>query len=127
MSNAYEFLYQEDIYGIKDPIIIVLDKPWEKTTEEEKTLLNKILGSIKLTLDHVSIIHQLNVKVGDLNIYQPCRVIAFGVKLSDAHPAYQYHVSPGVSFIQVDSLGTLTDVMKKNLWAALKTGFLSTV
>ncbi|NBP68030.1 MAG: hypothetical protein EBR30_28940 [Cytophagia bacterium] len=125
MSSAYEFLYQEDLYLIKNPIIIVLDKPWETTTEEEKTLLSKILGSIKLNLDQVAIIHQPGIRLNDFNIYQSCRVISFGVKLSDLQQNYQYHASTTTAFIQADSLGSLTDVTKKNLWVALKAGFLS--
>lgn len=127
MSNAYDFLYSEDLYSIKDPILIILDKPWESIPEDEKALLSKILGSIRLTLDHVTILHESAMGIEMLKIYQPCRVISFGVKLSEAHPPYQYHLSPEVSFIQADSLGTLTDITKKNLWVALKAGFLATV
>jgi DNA polymerase III psi subunit len=125
MSSAYEFLYQEDLYLIKNPIVIVVDKPWEATTEEEKTLLSKILGSIKLSLDQVAIIHQPGIRLDDFNIYQSCRVISFGVKLSDSLQHYQYHPSSTISFIQADSLSNLTDVTKKSLWVALKAGFLS--
>jgi hypothetical protein len=125
MSNAYEFLYPEDLYSIKESILVVLDKPWTTMAEDEKALLSKILGSIKLTLDHVTIIHQTGLSIETLKIYQPCRVISFGVKLSDTHPPYQYHLSQEVSFIQADSLGSLTDITKKNLWVALKAGFLS--
>lgn len=125
MSHAYEFLYQEDLYAIENQIIVIVDKPWTVISEDEKALLSKILGSIKLSLDQVNIVHQSELNLENLNIYKPCRVISFGVQLSDIHLPYQYHILPEVSFIQVDSLGSLTDAMKKNLWMALKTGFLS--
>jgi hypothetical protein len=122
---AYEFLYTEDIYTINDSILIVVDKPWEEIAEEEKILLTKILGSVKLSLDKVQVVYHQDVSLASLAVYQASKIIAFGIVLSSAHEAYQYHITENTSFIQCDALNMLNDVTKKSLWLALKQAFLS--
>ncbi len=120
---AYEFLYTEDIYTINDSILIVVDKPWEKISDEDKTLLAKILGSVKLSLDKVQIVYQKEASLASLAVYHPSKIISFGVELSASHEPYKYHTAENTSFIQCDALDLLNDVTKKSLWAALKQGF----
>jgi hypothetical protein len=122
---AYEFLYTEDIYTIEDAILIVVDKPWERIGEEEKNLLTKILGSVKLSLDKVQVVYQQDASLASLAVYQPSKIIAFGVVLSATHETYQYHTTENTSFIQCDALNVLNDVTKKSLWLALKQGFVA--
>jgi hypothetical protein len=122
---AYEFLYQEDIYSITDSILIVLDKPWKEVSEEERVLLSKILGSVKLSLDKVQLVHAADTTLDSLKVYQPSKIISFGVTLSGAHELYKHHVSGNTSFILAESLHKLDDVSKKSLWMALKHAFYS--
>jgi len=122
---AYEFLYQEDIYSIADSILIVVDKPWEEIVDNDKTLLSKILGSVKLSLDKVQIVHAINASLDSLKVYRPSKIISFGVRLSKSHELYKHHVVENTSFIQCDALEKLDDAGKKSLWAALKQGFIA--
>ena len=48
-------LYQEELYRIPGKVIVVISRPWEEITYEDRTLLSKILGSVKLSLASVQI------------------------------------------------------------------------
>lgn len=122
---AYEFLYQEDIYSITDSILIVVDKPWGEISEEDRILLSKILGSVKLSLNKVQIVHSTDATLDSLKVYQPSKIISFGAKLSDSHELYKNHIIGNTSLIQSDVLHKLDDVSKKNLWMALKQAFIA--
>jgi hypothetical protein len=122
---AAEFLFTEDIYQITDAILVVVDKPWDEIREEDKALLAKILGSVKLSLDKVQVIHATDTTLDSLKVYQPSKIISFGVTLSGAHEHYKHHVSENTSFIQAESLHKLDDVSKKSLWMALKQAFIA--
>jgi hypothetical protein len=120
---AYEFLYQEDIYLINDSILILIDKPWQEISEEEKILLSKILGSVKLSLDKVQIVHAADATLDSLKVYQPSKIISFGIHLSHSHELYTHYVAKNISIIQSDALQNLDDTLKKSLWGALKQAF----
>jgi hypothetical protein len=117
---AYEFLYQEDLYQLNDSILILVDKPWEEIAEEDKTLLNKILGAVKLTMDKVQVLHRTNISLQEVMTFQPSKIISFGTKLQEINEFYTVVNHQGISFISSEALSSLTDISKKSLWAALK-------
>lgn len=124
LMAAYEFLYQEDIYSITDSILVVIDKPWEEMGEEERILLSKILGSVKLSLDKVQVVHATNSSIDSLKTYPSSKIISFGVSLS-SESKYEIHQQDGITYIQSDKLNELSDQTKKSLWVALREVFLS--
>jgi hypothetical protein len=121
---AYEFLYQEDIYQLTDSILILIDKPWDELREEDKTLLSKILGSVKIHMDKVHVVHRAGINLQELIPYQPSKIISFGVSLAEGNECYKCHTVQNVSFICSEPLANLNDVSKKSLWGALKQLFL---
>lgn len=118
--GAYEFLYQEDLYQLTDSILILVDKSWEEMRDEDKTLLSKILGSVKLSMDNVQVLHRSSTNLQDLLPYQPSKIISFGVSLQESTELYTVKNHQGVSFINSEALSSLTDGSKKSLWNALK-------
>lgn len=121
---AYEFLYQEDLYQLTDSILILIDKPWEEMREEDKTLLSKILGSVKLSMDKVQVLHSTGTSLQEIMRYNPSKVISFGVRLQESSEQYKVIKYQTLSIINSEPLIDLTDVSKKNLWGALKQLFL---
>jgi hypothetical protein len=61
--------------------------------------------------------------LAELATYSPTKVLAFGSTCSSADKKYQAHQLDGVQLILSDSLKTLDDAQKKELWQALKKMF----
>lgn len=120
---AYEFLYQEELYTGTSATIILIDKPWATLSDDDRSLLTKILGAVKLSIDQVQIVHAEKTSLRDLAIYQPARVISFGVGVAEFQDLYSRHASGTTSVILSEPLSGLDDVKKKNLWAALRQMF----
>ena len=80
-TNPLESLYSEELYNIPPKVLIVISKPWSEIQEDEKTLLGKILGSVKLSLSSVQIINRVEFGFDDFNSYRPVCIIAFGATL----------------------------------------------
>ena len=118
--SANEFLYHEDLYQLRDSILILVDKPWEQLRDEDKTLLSKILGSVKLSMDKVQVLHRSTISLEELIRYQPSKIISFGVTLQENTELYTVINQQGLSFINSEGLASLTDASKKRLWGALK-------
>lgn len=118
--SANEFLYHEDLYKLTDSILILVDKPWEQLRDEDKTLLSKILGSVKLSLDKVQVLHRSTISLDELIHFQPSKIISFGVTLQENTELYTVINQQGLSFINSEALMSLTDASKKSLWGALK-------
>ncbi len=112
-----ESIFLDSIYKIEEPLSIILHKPWNTISEDEKTLLAKILSSIKQSLQSVTIIHSEIFYADEL---VNSTVILFGSKASPAITPYTLTKLGSNQFIQADGLGELDDVKKKTLWAALK-------
>lgn len=117
---AYEFLYQEDLYQVTDSVLILVDKPWEEIREEDKTLLSKILGSVKLSMDKVHVIHRSNASLQELLHFKPSKLVSFGVSIAEGSELYKCLSIQNISFICSEPLASLNDVSKKSLWGALK-------
>lgn len=123
MSNAYEFLYQEDLYKATDANLILIDQPWTTISEADKVLLSKILGSVKISIEQVTILEANKISLTELSQYNPTRIIAFGTIITESEAPYKNQKQGKTSFIASDALSTLDDVKKKNLWGALKQMF----
>lgn len=123
MNHAvYTHLFSEDLYRPTPGVIIVLAKKWEDYTPAHKTLLTKILGSVKLSVASVKIISQSTLALASLSVFSPSNVIVFGSQ-SDGFSAYETTSAQGFTILKADDLPQLDDAKKKSLWLALKTMF----
>ena len=123
MSQEFETLFQEEIYSIPSPLVIVIVKPWNELTEDEQATLTRMLTALKLSLAAVRIIHRREFSVEELSTLAPTRILAFGAMLKPAIPFYEYHNLGGISLIISESLNELDDPKKKILWTALRSMF----
>lgn len=123
MNSLAPHLYLEELYNITAPIVVIIPKPWHKFLEEEKALLAKILGSVKVNIDSVIIVVQQNVSLEALSVFNPGKVLNFGVPFQDDTRFYENVVLNGICVINADELSYLDDAKKKNLWMALKQMF----
>jgi hypothetical protein len=122
-STVFENLYQEELYLIAPSTLILVDKPWNDITDDEKLLLNKILGSVKLSLAMVTVQHREDTSVNDLLPSNVQRLISFGVEVSPIQKRYEFVPVDGLKAIVADGLSDLDDSRKKNLWLALRQMF----
>ena len=122
-SNPLESLYQEELYVLPSPLLIILSKPWAELTSEELTTLTRMVQAVKLNLASVQIIVQKDFTIADLAAYSPKRVLAFGATFGSTTSLYENLNSEGVSVIISESLDKLDDAKKKSLWVALKKMF----
>jgi hypothetical protein len=113
------FLFQEELYQIPAKTLVVMKKPWDAYTSEEKLLLSKILGSVKLTLASVQLIVQPTLILSSLR--QGEKVLVFGSE-SQGSP-YVCERAQGFTILKADDLSELDDAKKKSLWLALKEMF----
>ena len=122
-TNPLESLYQEELYDLPSPLLIVLSKPWANLTTEELTTLTRMLNAVKLNLASVQIIVRKDFTTEELSAYSPQRILAFGSSLKGSSAVYENLSVDGVSVIVSESLGQLDDAKKKSLWMALKKMF----
>lgn len=122
-TSVIESLYQEDLYQIPSRVLIILSRSWEEHTEDERTVLSKMLAAVKLSLSSVQIMVQKDFSVDDLAPLAPTKVLAFGASLKSSDKLYEHLTVGGVSVIVADAINNLDDLKKKNLWIALKKMF----
>jgi hypothetical protein len=122
-SSAFESLYQEELYLIPSRTLVLIDRPWSEINEDEKALLYKILGSVKLSPAAVQILYKADTTINDLLTLSPARVICFGVAVSPVQKTYEYVPLDGTHIIVSDSLSRLDDQKKKSLWVGLRQMF----
>src|SRR5688572_12479548 len=124
MSEApFEHLYQEELYLIPPRTIVVIDKPWNDVTNDDRILLIKILGSVKLGLSNVQIVSGKQFSMDELGAMEPERLIIFGASVKELTRLYEFTTISGVPVICADSLPALDDARKKNLWIGLRQMF----
>jgi hypothetical protein len=119
----YENLYQEELYQIRSTIVVVIPRDWASTSDEEKVLLSKILGSVKLNTARVQIISKASLSSKSLKFLAPTKVLIFGAAVEGDIKPYENHIIDGISVIKAEDLRQLDDVKKKNLWLALRQMF----
>jgi hypothetical protein len=122
-ESPFENLYQEEIYSIPSKILIVLSKSWNELKEDDKALLIKILGSVKLSIASVVIATIPHFSEESLEPYSPSRIIAFGATSAENQKQYELIRMGDVPLIQAHDLHLLDDARKKSLWLALKQMF----
>ena len=115
-------LFSEDIYSIPQPVVIVVARPWEDYASEERSLLGKILGSVKLDLASVRIIHREKITHSEIAELASQKVLVFGAESPDIKP-YESQQAQGFTVIKADDLSALDDAKKKSLWLALRNMF----
>ncbi len=122
-SVLFESIYQEQLFSVTMPPTIIVNQPWEKITSEERTLLSKILGALRLSLDAVSVKHQTTLDLSNW-IQKPKHLIYFGDPVKGIQQ-YEVIEANGVSIVTSESLSDLlkSDASRKKLWLALKQQF----
>lgn len=120
-----EGLYSEELYKIREKVLVIVPRPWADIQEEEKMLLGKILSAVKLSLSSVQILSRSEFTVSDFTAYRPHCIIAFGAVLKNSAKTYEKITENDTSIVVADELRHLDDARKKNLWLTLKQVFHS--
>ena len=118
-QDLFENLFQEEVYALP-PVstVIYLPKPWSQLTDDEVTLLSRILASVKLNLASVRI--QVQAVIDFESIHDTTRLLIFGSKTIPETRPYELVRRGDLSIIWSDPLHLLDDAKKKSLWGALK-------
>ena len=103
-------------------MLIIVSKAWDEYSAEDKLLLSRILGSVKLNLASVQIITQDTLSLTSLNSYRPSKILVFGSASHGINP-YEATQVQGFSVLKADDLQQLDEAKKKSLWNALKNLF----
>lgn len=123
MSSALSYLYQEDLYTVPATVVVVIPRPWHNILDSEKALLAKILGSVRVSMDSVTIVSREAVTINSLHILKAQKVLIFGASVSGGINSYEHLNLEGISVIRADDFGALDDGKKKSLWLAMKQMF----
>jgi hypothetical protein len=115
--------FSEDLYQLPARVLVVIPSTWETVSDSEQQLLARILGSVKLSLAAVQIVHAPTFSVEEAIIYQAKTILSFGVALAGVSRPYEAVSIGDVSVIVADAMDALDDAKKKNLWAALRLVF----
>ena len=124
-THPLENLYSEELYNLPPKVLIVVSKPWSEIQEDEKTLLGKILGAVKLSLSSVQILNRAEFGAEDFKAYGPACIIAFGATLKNSTKMYEKIAAEKTAIVVADELRQLDEVRKRNLWLTLKEVFHS--
>lgn len=122
-EQSPQFIYTEELYNLPGRVIVLLPVPWVTLSEDQITLLGKILGSVRLSLSSVQILCHEKINSMDLKVYNPSAIISFGTILYPTIESYTAGEVEGIRVIQSDTLDLLDEVKKKSLWNALKQAF----
>ena len=114
-------LFNEELYTIPPAVTIIINKPWDSTSDDDKALLSKIVGSVKVSLASARVLHRESVNPEELKALASQKFLLFGTE-AQFNP-YEHIQAQGFSVIRADELGALDDAKKKSLWLALKTMF----
>ena len=118
-----QYLFNEDLYHIPTPVLVVLARPWHKILDDEKALLAKILGSVRLSMESVMIQFHPQITVDEMRAINPGKALVFGSKMSGEIQPYQKVDIQTTALIWADDLSVLDDGKKKSLWLALRQMF----
>jgi len=123
MSSLQTVTYQEELYKIHPKVLVVIPRSWAEISEEEKALLNKILGSVKQSLARVDIVTLKTFSPEELSAYGASRIISFGSTLKASAKLYEHLTIDQSQVIVAEDFPLLDDAKKKSLWLALKQMF----
>lgn len=118
-----EYIFTENLYQIKGKVLVLIPNSWSLQSNQDISLLSRILGSIKLSIDTVQIVSATEISLNELNNYNPSAILAFGVTFTPTIKPYSAEVINGITLIWAEKLADLDEAKKKNLWNALKEGF----
>lgn len=118
-----QFIYSEELYKLPPRTIVLLPVPWETLSEDQVTLLGKILGSVKLSLAGVQMLCREQADIHELEVFNPSVVISFGTRLLPESETYTATETDGIRIIQSDALDSLDDTRKKSLWNVLRQAY----
>jgi DNA polymerase III psi subunit len=122
-SAVIEATFQEELYSIPPKPVVAIAAPWNTLSETEKALLDKILGAVRLSLNHVSVI-----TISKLDVLKwtdkPSHVIAFGLEMTGFNLYEPFEVQ-GIQVILSAKLSALDQDKegKQKLWSGLKRVF----
>jgi DNA polymerase III psi subunit len=115
--------YPEELYLVPSQPVVALNTEWSSISESERILLEKILASVKLSLNHVKLITTRKLDILQWT-NRPDRVIAFGIEVPglSKYEVIEIHgikliVAAGLTDLEVDAEA------KKKLWNALRQMF----
>lgn len=122
-------MFQEELYNIPQPVVVIIDQPWQDVSEAGRQLLAKILGAIelrpgqKLSLQAVQVVNQTSLQIDQL-VGAPEFVIAF-TSVPSGVPLYEVMRTPDKQVVASEPLHKLisSDDGKKRLWQALRAQF----
>ncbi len=122
-SIAIENTFQEELYSIPPKPVVAIAALWNTLSETEKALLDKILGAVKLSLNHVSVITTSKLDVLKWTD-KPSHVIAFGLEMTGFNLYEPFEVQ-GIQVILSAKLSALDQDKegKQKLWGGLKKVF----
>jgi len=121
--RPFENTFAEDLYNLPPKVLVIISIPWSKVSDEDRELLSKILGAVKLSLAGVQIMVMEKFTMSDVSIFSPRFIIAFGLSLEPASENYEVFGKDGIMMLQSENLDQLDDPRKKKLWKALKQMF----
>jgi hypothetical protein len=120
-SAPVSHLFTEEVYTIPPVILVITSRPWENLSEDERSLLAKIIGSVKVSMSSVRVIYRQATTLQELETFNSQRILIFGVSVPIA--PYQLVQAQSFTVINADDLAKLDDAKKKSLWLALKSMF----
>jgi hypothetical protein len=118
MTGPFEAIYNEELYQISPPLVVILNKEWKAITSDEQVLLGKILASVKQSLNSVRII--CAETIAPSGFQAGSKIISFGVAFTPDIKSYELTESNDSHFIKADALLSLDDAKKKSLWGEMK-------
>ncbi|SRR6218665_1923111 len=122
-AASTQFIYTEELYKLPGRVIVLLPVPWETLSDDQVTLLGKILNSVRLSLTGVQLLCREKADVHELNVFNPSVIISFGTAVNLKIEPYTPGEVDGIRIILSDALNKLDDTKKKSLWNALKQAF----
>lgn len=124
MNNVEaEQIFSEELYLLPRKVLVLIPKPWESLQPDEILLLNKILGSVKLSLSAVQIVCYAETDLTTLKTFNPSYILSFGTRLIPDSKLFNPETIDGIRIVQSEQLLNLDDAKKKSLWQALKQAF----
>jgi DNA polymerase III psi subunit len=118
-----EATFQEELYTIPPKPVVAMATPWRDVSAAERVLLDKILGAVKLSLNHVSIITTSKLDVLKWTD-KPSHVLAFGLEMQGFNLYEPFEVQ-GIHIILSAKLSALDQDKegKQKLWGGLRKVF----
>jgi DNA polymerase III psi subunit len=118
-----ESTFPEELYSISPKPVVAISTPWKSISNVEKGLLEKILGSVKLSINHVKVVHTSQLDVLKWP-NRPSHVLAFGLEMT-GFSLYEPFDVQGIQVILSANLSALDQDKegKQKLWAGLKKVF----